>query len=149
MKALVIFMSMHHGNTGKVARAIAPVLNARLLKLDEAKPSDLNGIDLVGFGSGTYGSGLHKKLFEFVESLPAVNATKAFVFSTSGGGKQENNAKFVEKLKEKGFRLVGQFACKGLITWGPFKLFGGGSKGHPSKEDLDNAKSFAESLRQG
>ena len=146
MKSVIVFKSMHHGNTEKVANAIGFVLQAKLLKLSEVKPSDLQGFDLIGFGSGVYGSNLDKGLFAFVNALQKVEGTKAFVFSTSGGGEQKNNQKLVELLSQKGFNVLGDFACKGLITWGPFKLFGGSSKGHPNQTDLENAKKFAKGL---
>ena len=147
MKSLIVFKSVHHGNTEKVANAIGFVLQAKLLKLSEAKPSNLQGFNLVGFGSGVYGSNLDKDLFVFVNVLQNVKGTKAFVFSTSRGGEEKNNQKLVELLSQKGFSVLGDFACKGLITWGPFKLFGGASKGHPNQADLENAKKFAEALK--
>jgi hypothetical protein len=36
----------------------------------------------------------------------------------------------------------------GDLAWGPFKLLGGGSKGHPNQDDLARAKSFAENLKK-
>ncbi len=146
MKSLIIFKSMHHGNTEKVARAMASVLNAELKPLEEAKPKEILNYGLVGFGSGVYGSNTHKELFRFVEGLPPANGKKAFVFSTSGSGKPENNARLEEMLAGKGFSVVGGFASKGLITWGPFKLFGGGNKGRPNQGDLENARKFAAGL---
>lgn len=41
---------------------------------------------------------------------------------------------------------MGEFSCKGYDTFGPFKLIGGISKGHPDKNDLDNAKAFFKGL---
>ena len=49
-------------------------------------------------------------------------------------------------IKEKQGRIVGEFSCKGYDTFGPFKLIGGISKGHPDKNDLDNAKAFFKGL---
>jgi len=147
MKSLIVFKSIHQGNTEKVANAIAFVLEAKLLKISETKPSDLQGFDLIGFGSGVYGSNLDKNLFALVNALQNVKGTKVFVFSTSGGGEKKNNQKLVELLSQKGFNVLGNFSCKGLITWGPFKLFGGSNKGHPSQTDLENAKKFAKALK--
>ncbi|MFA4855366.1 MAG: flavodoxin family protein [archaeon] len=147
MKALVVFKSYHHGNTKKVAEAIAPVLNAKLLGLDGAKASDLNGFDLIGFGSGIYAFNVHGSLLKFIESLQMQNGKKCFVFSTSGSGNPGQHKKAVEALKAKGFEILGEFSCKGFDTFGPFKLMGGMAKGHPDHEDLENAKSFAERLK--
>ena len=32
--------------------------------------------------------------------------------------------------------IVGRFSCKGFDTFGPFKLIGGVSKGHPDEKDI-------------
>ncbi len=147
MKSLIVFKSMHHGNTEKIANAIGFVLQAKLLRLSLAKPSDLRGFGLIGFGSGVYGFDLDKDLYAFVNSLQNAKGTKAFVFSTSSSGKQENNQKLVELLSQKGFSVLGSFACSGLITWGPYRLFGGSNKGHPNQEDLENTKKFAQEIK--
>ena len=52
-------------------------------------------------------------------------------------------------VKEKQGSIVGEFSCKGFDTFGPFKLIGGISKGHPDKNDLDNAKAFFKELEKG
>jgi flavodoxin len=146
MKTLIIYMSMHHGNTEKVAKLMARVLNAKLVKLEDANRETLDGYDLVGFGSGVYGSKAHKDLFEFVEGLPDMKK-KAFVFSTSGGGKEKCNDPLKELLSKNGFDVVGSFACRGFCTWGPFKLFGGSGKGRPNEEDLKKAREFVDGLK--
>lgn len=71
---------------------------------------------------------------------------KVFVFSTSGQGKTKYNGFVEQKLKEKGFNVVGSFACKGYDTFGPFKLIGGIAKGRPNDKDFQNAKDFAKKL---
>ena len=52
-------------------------------------------------------------------------------------------------ISERRKRIVGEFSCKGFDTFGPFKLIGGISKGHPDKNDLDNAKAFFKELEKG
>ena len=32
--------------------------------------------------------------------------------------------------------IVGRFSCKGFDTFGPFKMIGGVSKGHPDEKDI-------------
>jgi flavodoxin len=147
MRALVVFKSYHHGNTRKVAAAIAQTLNAKQLALEGANPASLDGFDLVGFGSGIYAFSFHKDFFAFVKSLPKQGGKKAFVFSTSGSGKTSQNKGAIEALRAKGFDVIGDFSCMGFDTWGPFGLVGGMAKGHPDKNDLENAKKFAESLK--
>ncbi|MGV8176957.1 MAG: flavodoxin domain-containing protein [Candidatus Bilamarchaeaceae archaeon] len=86
MKTLIICVSTHHGNTEKVAGAMADVLNAKVVKPEDVGPKDLEQYDLVDFGSGIYMDKPHRTLLEFVEKLPDQNCRKAFIFSTSGLG---------------------------------------------------------------
>ena len=51
-----------------------------------------------------------------------------------------------KKLKEKGFDVVGEFSCKGYTTYKIFKLIGGINKGHPNKDNTENAKRFAKMI---
>lgn len=143
MKSLVICKSVHQGNTRKVAEVIAKVLNAEIKGPEEV--NDVSAYDLIGFGSGIYMWRHHKSLFELVDRLDG-EGKKAFVFSTSGGGKEEYNKVLKEKLAGKGFDVVGDFACKGLDKYGPLAIIGGLNKGHPDKDDLKKAEDFAKSL---
>ncbi|MBN2517461.1 MAG: flavodoxin family protein [Candidatus Altiarchaeota archaeon] len=146
MKTLIIYHSEHHMNTEKVAKAMAKVLDAKLVRVGDAKAEMLKDYDLIGFGSGVYGFKPHQDIVGFVESLPKMKK-KAFVFTTSGSGKEKYTDKLRWQLSEKGFDLLGCFTCKGFCTWGPFKLFGGGAKGHPDEGDLEKAREFAEGLK--
>lgn len=142
MKTLIIYKSYHHGNTEKVAKAMAEAAGARLLRLEDAKPGNLEGFDLIGFGSGIYFGKHHKDLRAFVEKLPQQANRQAFVFSTCGSGKTQHRT-FRELLEKKGFTIKGHFTCKGFDTFGPFLLIGGLAKGHPDVADLAAAKDFA------
>ena len=70
-----------------------------------------------------------------------------FLICTYGGKPVFDSIKKI--VKEKQGRIVGEFSCKGFDTFGPFKLIGGISKGHPDKNDLDNAKAFFKELEKG
>lgn len=146
MKTLIIYESIHHGNTEKIIKIIAEALNADIAKTKDVNINNLNEYDLIGFGSGIYYSKLHKNILDFIDNLEIPFNKKAFVFSTSGQGKIKYNKLAEEKLKEKSFELVGSFACKGYDTFGPLKLFGGIAKGRPNDSDLEKAKDFAEHL---
>jgi len=145
MKALIIYQSVHHGNTKKVAEVLAEVLKADLVKASEAKDISLGQYDIIGFGSGIFYGKHHKNLYKLIEELN-ITGKYAFVFSTSGIGKKNYNKALIEKLADKGALIKGSFSCKGFDTFSIFKLVGGISKGHPDNKDLENAKSFAESL---
>jgi flavodoxin len=151
-KNTIIYVSIHHGNTEKVAKTFAKVLNADLKKPEQIHPNGLSNFDLIGFGSGIYFGKHHKSLLEFAEKLPPTDK-KAFIFSTNGGNigkmKPENFHKPLKAiLTAKGFNIVGEFNCAGFDTYGLLKLVGGISKGRPNEEDLKNAESFAENLRK-
>jgi flavodoxin len=142
MKTLIIYESTHRGNTEKVAKKIAEVLGAELKKSSEVEAKNLVGYDLIGFGSGIYGGVFHKALIAFIKSLPDVAVVKAFVFSTHASKEKGRNKEAVELLSHKGFSVIGDFECQGVLAWGPFKF----SKGHPSEEDLAAAAKFATEL---
>src|SRR5674536_400090 len=52
MKALIVYASVHHQNTEKVAKVMAEELGADLVPIGQAQPSTLTAYDLIGFGSG-------------------------------------------------------------------------------------------------
>jgi len=153
MKTLIIYNSTHHGNTEKIAKVMAEILDAELVKPDEVEITTLSKYDLIGFGSGIYYGKHHKSLFEVINKLNNQKGTKAFIFSTSGMKKMrffhEFNKPLKKKLLKKGFRIIGEFNCRGWDTY-PFwiKPFGGVNKGKPNEEDLENARSFAKYLKR-
>lgn len=147
MKTLLIYKSIHHGNTEKIAKVMANTLESELLDLKDANTDLIEEYDLIGFGSGIYHNKPHKELIKFIDNLDTVKSKKAFVFTTSGRGIIGYNDLLKKKLSQKGFEIIGDFSCKGFDTWGPFKLFGGLNKGKPDEKDLKNVKKFAESLK--
>ncbi len=60
MKSIIFLYSYHNHNTEKVAKAIAPILDAEIKWPDDVNPEELQEYDLVGFGSGLYGGVFHK-----------------------------------------------------------------------------------------
>jgi len=54
MNSLIIYQSIHHNNTEKIAQIMAKELNADLVKINQVKDLDVSGYDLIGFGSGIY-----------------------------------------------------------------------------------------------
>ncbi len=148
MKTAIIYKSIHHGNTKKIAEVMAKTLKADLFDLKDVNMDVIGKYDLIGFGSGKYFLRPHKKLRNFVEKLDNVDSKKAFVFSTSGDGKPMG---WLEKnLSKKGFDVLGEFYCKGFDTYAFAKIIhrGGLNKGNPDEKDLENARNFAESLKK-
>ena len=148
MGALIVYVSIHHRNTEKVARVIAEVLGADMVKPWKVKPEELLKYDLIGFGSGIYWWRHHWGLFKLVESLPKVEGKKAFIFSTAGLNiRWYNHRRLKRKLIEKGFEIVGEFSCRGWDTNGRLAKIGGLNRGHPNEKDLRKAREFAERMR--
>ncbi len=151
MKIIIIYASFHHRNTEKVAKIISSTLGAKLVKFSEVKKEEIGRADLVGFGSGVYYSKFHKGLIDLVDNLPQMENKKAFLFSTSGMRKNfilnRSHRHFKNKLKEKGFKILGEYDCRGYDTYSLLKLIGGINRGRPNKKDLKGAKKFAKSIR--
>jgi flavodoxin len=124
MKILIVYTSVHHQNTEKVAKVMAEELEADLVPTTKAQPGMLAANELGGFGSGIYFGKHHKTLLQFVETLPTVTQKRAFVFSTCGDGKIHHTA-LKEKLVNRGFSIVDEFSCKGWDTVGPLKALRG------------------------
>ncbi len=150
-RSLLIYVSVHHGNTEKVATAIAVALEADSLRLPEVDVHMIRRYDLIGFGSGIYFGKHHRTLLDFVDGLPVLREKKAFVFSTSGLRRMrfvhDFSKPLLARLERRGFDIVGEFSCRGFDTFGATMLVGGIQRGRPDERDLDRAASFARTLR--
>lgn len=151
LKSLLIVVSYHHGNTEKVARAFARVLDAQVKSPNQIHPEELREYDLIGLGSGIYDEKHHTDLLDFADSLPQVTNKSAFIFSTGSmvGGVQDPkfHLPLKDKLESKGYTIVGEFSCKGFNTNSFLRHFGGMNKGRPNEQDLKNAEDFAVNLK--
>jgi flavodoxin len=151
MKALIIYVSLHHGNTEKVASAMANALDAVLLQVKQADADTLPWYDLIGFGSGVYFGKHHASLLEFVDKLPVVENKRAFIFSTSGLRRMwlvhDFSRALEERLRRKGFDIIDEFSCRGLDTYRATGLVGGINRGRPNVRDLQHAEDFARRLK--
>lgn len=150
MKSLIVCVSISHGNTRKVADAIASRLGATVVEPEEVDLDRLIDYDLIGFGSGIYGWAVHPRLTSLVSRLAPVDGQKAFVFATRGAPELPcwpPTRATSQRLAAKGFDVIGSFSCRGLDTWGPLQLIGGVNKGRPSHADLAHARAFADGIR--
>ena len=140
-------------NTEKVARVMAETMNATLVRVEDVKPDELEGYELVGFGSGIYGGKTHRDILKLVDEMHPINR-KVFIFSTSGIRGENYHHLLLEKLKFEGAEIIGEFNCPGevrplglnLDLKGPLGWFMGKNKGHPNEMDLNNARIFAEGI---
>ena len=147
MDTLIIYTSPHHGNTERIAQAMAGVLNADLRRPHEVAPDETRDYGLLGLGSGIYFWKHHRTILTLADRLYASNGQSAFIFSTRGSFPTwVGHRALKHKLQERGFDIRGEFSCKGYDTYGLLKLVGGINKGRPSREDLKDARRFAEEL---
>lgn len=138
MKTLIIYKSIHHGNTEKVAKVMATALSADLLEVEQVDVNVLAKYDLIGFGSGIYFGRHDKSLLELVDKLPVLKNKKTFTFATSGLRKM----RFIHD-----FDIIGEFSCSGFDTYGISKIIGGINKGRPNEKDLNQVANFARGLK--
>ena len=156
VKSLVVVFSYHHKNTEKIANVIAKVLDAPVTTPQQVNPEELQEYSLVGFGSGIYSATFDRSVLDLVDKLPQANNRNAFIFSTYGAPAFIANREFVEKnheqtrekLRAKGYEVIGEFGCAGWNTNSFLKYFGGLNKGRPDAEDLKNAGAFARKMME-
>lgn len=152
MKTTIVCAKKYKGNTFKLAQAIAQALDAQVFEPKDAPVTAVLESDLVGFGSGIFFGKHDSSLLEFVDKLPNTQKS-AFIFSTRGRTKFFQNfyhRTLRNKLVEKGFKVVGEFSCRGFTDYYRlFRLFGGVNKGHPNAKDLDAARDWAISTVSG
>jgi flavodoxin len=152
MNILVIYQSLAHGNTEKIAKVIASNLNAQISKIGEIKSIDLLKFDILGFGSGIFFGNFHSSILELIDKMENFSGKKAFFFSTSGMRNirifHNFNKKIRNKLLEKGFEIIGEFSCRGYDNYGLLKIIGGINKGRPNEKDLLKAEKFAQNLKK-
>lgn len=147
MKTAIIIHSYHHGNTEKIAKAIALVLNASIVHAQDCEPGRLKEYEMIGFGSGIDSGKNYAPILELASKLPKRESGRAFLFSTSGvtnDSKMKKDHKALrETLQKRGYIVLNEFQCKGFNTNSVLKYFGGMNKEHPNLDDLEAAKKFA------
>jgi flavodoxin len=158
MKTLIVVHSYHHGNTRKVAEAMAGALGASVKAPRDLESSELDSYDLVGFGSGIDSDNHYAPLLEFADRLTLSPGKKAFIFSTNGmpaalfgpGSRElysrKCHAALRGRLRAKGYEILGEFIGPGLNTNAFLWRIGGVNKGRPNAEDLERARRFARGL---
>lgn len=151
MKSLVVCVSKSHGNTRRVAERIAAELGAEVVEPEAVDVDTLADYDLVGFGSGIYFWSADPRLQQLVDRLPHATGGRAFTFFTSGSPDlpfRSFTNSLRNRLRAKGFDILGSFDCRGFDSVGPLRIIGGLNKGRPNSEDLDRAAGFAARLRR-
>lgn len=141
MKVLIIYHSEHHGNTKKLAEAIAGQGDVTLLNVSDNSSLDWSDFDLIGFASGIYYQKFHKDILDSAEkNLPA--GKKVFFLYTCGIKRNSYTDAIRQIAETKTAQILGSYGCLGFDTFGPFKLVGGIAKGHPDENDINEASAF-------
>lgn len=149
-KTVLFYYSVHHGNTKKIAEAIAGRLGVTLVRVPVKEKIDLNEYDLIGFASGIYMSEFGRPMRELAAAIGPLEGKECFTIYTCGAPAGSFDGGFQKRLKEKGARISGGFHCRGYDTFGPFKLVGGIAKGRPDGDDEARAAAFVDALmREG
>lgn len=136
---------MHHENTKKLVDAISSKYDISIIDGIQKNDFDLSEFDRIGFASGIAFGKFYPQMLKIMnEKLPE---GKSVFFLYTYGVKAKrycNEARKIAKLKKA--KIIGEFGCKGYDTYGPLKLIGGISKGHPNQKDLDNVIEFYANL---
>jgi len=133
----VVYYSMC-GSTKKIAEAIAGELGVKAEDV-KTKKEPTKGSFLF-LGSGCYGYKPGKKMQEFI-ARNEFEGRNVALFGVSGGGEDNEVRAMEESLKLKGAIIKGSFYCKGRSF---FFL----NRGHPSNEELANAREFASEMKK-
>ena len=80
-RPLILYASTHHGNTRRLAEAMAEAAGAELCNLLHDPLPDLSGYDLIGMASGIYYGKLHPRIPELLRASLVVLAYVGY-----GGG---------------------------------------------------------------
>ncbi len=146
---VIVCTSVHHGNTRRVAEAMATACRGCVLEPGDEALRAAEHCALLGVGSGVFFGHHHRTLLDYVRNLGAGRARPAFIFSTSGTGERlarlagrDYHRRVRAALLERGFSIAGEFSCRGFDTYGPWRIFGGFSRGHPDERDLRDAQAF-------
>ncbi|HZJ41705.1 MAG TPA: flavodoxin domain-containing protein [Patescibacteria group bacterium] len=146
-KILIICVSIHHGNTMKVAKIISKNLNARVVTPGDVNTETLSAYDLIGLGSGIYNHKHHGSLFALIEKFKFQDNQKVFIFSTNTFGLKILHKLFKDSLIEKGYDVVGEFSCPGYINYSFLKYFFVSlNKNRPNENDLQKARNFSQKI---
>ncbi|TLG77372.1 flavodoxin family protein [Culicoidibacter larvae] len=149
-KALIVVYSYHHGNTAKVAQAMAKTAHAEVKQIDEVTEDDILNCTLLGLGAGIDSAKHYQPMLDFAETLPAAGGQKVFLFSTAALASEKKMVSDHNTLRDivtkKGYKVAGEFSCKGYNTNSFLKFIGGMNKRHPDAEDLRAAENFIDTL---
>ena len=145
MKTAIIYYSQHHGNTKKLLDGIAERHPVDLIDMTTGHSVDLTGYERIGIASGVYAGSVAKPLIKFCEEKLPEGREVFYIFTSAMTG--ESALAGVRRIADsRNCRELGVYHCKGYNTFGPFKLIGGTSKGHPTVDEIRECVEFYEGL---
>jgi flavodoxin I len=133
----VVYYSLS-GNTRKLAEAIAAEL--AVFAEDVKAKGGLAEDSFVFLGAGKYGPLRGWGLKRFIERND-FKGRKVALFGTSGDGTGREIEALEELVAARGAEIAGSFFCRGQFL---FVI----NRGHPTSEDLDNARRFAREIAE-
>lgn len=141
MKTAICYYSKHHGNTLKVISAMAEGNDIRLIDVTAKSAVRLEEYDCIGFASGIYGFEMSSAAVSFARQYLPENKKVFFVY-TYGGLRGSGARKLRRIAEERNCQVLGEFSCRGYVTFGPFRLVGGVGKKHPTMKEYAEAREF-------
>lgn len=149
MYATLIYFSQT-GNTRRVAEAMGETFDkighaVNVLPLERATPEDIYSCDLLGIGTPCFNSRSPTLVRQFLWTLPSMENTKAFVFSTCGGAPGRVLYEMANILQRKSAQVMGGILVRGEVHH-PVSSFVGRFSGRPNREDLAEVRSFIHAL---
>lgn len=147
MKTVIVYASMHHGNTKKLAEAIAAKNDVALFDILSKDEINLEEYDCIGIASGIAYGKYYPQMIKFTEeNLP--KGKKVFFIHTAGSPREGHNSAVKAIAEARACECLGTYFCKGFDTYGPFKLVGGIAKGHPDGAEIKGATEFFNSIQK-
>jgi flavodoxin len=152
LKPIVLYSSKG-GNTEKVASEIASELNCPCIKITKdfnSSTVNLRDFDLVFLGTGIYGAKPNAELLNYLNEMNPKNNINFALFITWVGRGTTDKAvydKIKATVEAKGQRLLeNYYSClfegRSIIA----RFIFPDTKGHPTTEDLSNARKWASEL---
>jgi len=146
MKVLIIYDSVY-GHTEKIAKAIGGAITGevKVLRVDEANPSELKTIDLFIVGSPTQGGRPTPAIQDFLNKVPepSLQGINVAAFDT------RISTKLVGVFGYAAGRIAGNLKGKGgTLVASPEGFFVKGTKGPLREGELERAASWAKGILQ-
>jgi flavodoxin I len=144
MKALIVYDSVY-GNTEKIAEAIGGTITGevKVLRVNEANPSELKTIDLFIVGSPTQGGRPTPAIRDFLNKVPepSLQGINVAAFDT------RLSARWVRIFGYAAGKIAGNLKGKGgTLVASPEGFFVKGAKGPLREGELERAVGWAKGI---